>query len=90
MPTEPAADPLEAQLAPLKAELARLADLLAQQGRAEAETLRDGVEAGAERLRARGADGLAQAGGWLRDHPGQALGLAAGCGFLLGLLIGRR
>lgn len=90
MPTDPATDPLETQIAALKAELARLADLLATRGQAEADSLRDTARAEAEKLRIKGAEGVAQAEDWLRGHPGQALGLAAGFGFLLGLLIGRR
>lgn len=87
---EDANDALDSQIADLKAELARLAELLANRGIAEAETLRDTATAGAEKLRARGAEGLSQAEGWMRGHPGQTLGVAAGLGFLLGLLLGRR
>ncbi|HBU15920.1 MAG: hypothetical protein A2092_06380 [Rhodobacteraceae bacterium GWE1_64_9] len=92
MPTrrEDTADLLETQVAELKADLARLAALLADRGQTEAETLRDTARAEAEKLRAKGAEGVAQAEDWLRGHPGQALGIAAGLGFLLGLLLGRR
>lgn len=34
--------------------------------------------------------GYEEARDWTRSHPGQALGIAAGVGFLIGLLVARR
>lgn len=76
----------ETDLETLRAEVARLTAALAALG-ADVSTV---AEEKAERLKTAGADALAGAGGWAKAHPGQTLGLAAGLGFLLGLLIGRR
>lgn len=64
----------------LRAEVARLTAALAALG----------AGAQADRLHAAGAEALANAEDWARAHPGPALGLAAGLGFALGLLIGGR
>ena len=64
----------------------RLLDTLSSLGEAAEETLRtlhDGFEGAEDKVR----DGLEKAEDTIREHPLVAIGLAAGLGFVLGLLM---
>ena len=72
-------DELSAQLDALKADMADLTQTMKNLGVAKVDD-----------ARAHAQDGVDQALDYVRDKPANALAVAAGMGFLIGLLSGRR
>ncbi|GGE20037.1 hypothetical protein GCM10011360_05950 [Primorskyibacter flagellatus] len=99
--TKPTSDDLREQIAVLQADVAKLTRTMGDFGRAQGEQAKAAATRTAEDLRLR-ADhlrqdaeaqlrtGYAQAETAVRDNPAAAVGLAAGIGFVLGLLSSRR
>ncbi|WP_192931089.1 DUF883 family protein [Gemmobacter serpentinus] len=92
---------LEAEIATLREELAQLARTMGDAASSNKAAFVENIEAGAERLRARGEaamEGLQDSAEqcmedarlYVRDNPFTALGIAAGAGLIFGLLLGRR
>jgi ElaB/YqjD/DUF883 family membrane-anchored ribosome-binding protein len=85
---------LAAQVDALKADIAALTQSLGDYGRTQsahlAESARASGEAEYEHLRSKVADLGNQAEDFVVQKPGVALGIAAGIGFLAGLVISRR
>ncbi|SDH43203.1 DUF883 family protein [Pseudomonas panipatensis] len=105
MPRKPdvntARDELMAEFQALVADTEKLLQSSAGLAGEEAEHLRDQLRTGLSKARERidSAQGLLRdqskaavdaTEDYLGDHPWQAVGVAAGVGFLLGLLVGRR
>ncbi len=98
---EPTVEELSRQVEALRADIAAIAETLKGLGRAgtraaadevrdRAEHARAGAEARIEDVHARLDAALAEADRMARDRPATAMGIAAGLGFLVGLLLGRR
>jgi ElaB/YqjD/DUF883 family membrane-anchored ribosome-binding protein len=92
---------LQKQIAALKTDIAALTTTVRDIGknRAEAlrgaaneqvEALREQGEAALRDARTRGQDALSQAEESIRENPATAVGIAAGLGFLFGLIFGRK
>jgi ElaB/YqjD/DUF883 family membrane-anchored ribosome-binding protein len=97
MPTKPETPEmteLQAHLAALRAEIGALAKAVAETAEARArETLKGLTIAGAEPLGEANQEvhkAMKTARSYVEQKPLQAFGIAAGAGFVLGLLIGRR
>ena len=90
----PAAADLQAHLAALRAEVAALARLVAETAEARArDTLKGLAVAGAEPIgeaKEEVLKAMDKARVYANEKPLHALGMAAGAGLILGLLIGRR
>ncbi|EAQ04847.1 hypothetical protein OB2597_06175 [Pseudooceanicola batsensis HTCC2597] len=95
------ADDVKEQIAALQADVAELTRAVAGYGRARGEEARRAANRTADDMRARaekmGHDaeaqlrsGYAQAESAVRENPTAAVGIAAGVGFLLGLISARR
>ncbi|MBY6158519.1 glycine zipper domain-containing protein [Pseudooceanicola nitratireducens] len=95
------ADDVRDQIAALQADMAELTRAVSAYGKAKGEDARAAAELRAEELMTRaekmGRDaeaqlrsGYAQAEGAVRENPAAAVGIAAGIGFVLGLLSTRR
>lgn len=91
------AEAMRAELETLRADVARLTETLAAFGRSGAEALRHqaaGAQTAAgeklDDLRARLADTQGAVQDYAREKPAHAMGIAAGLGLLLGLLLARR
>ena len=92
---------LERQFAALRADVARIAEVLAAMSETGAKTAKDAAAEAFAEFKAKGSDRLHEAStraedamsgvtDFAKEKPLQALGLAAGLGMLLGLLLGRR
>lgn len=99
--TEPSAEDLRQELDRLREDMARIAGTLADLGRhrgeAVADSLRDNAsrlyaagEQRAEDLARRATDAYAECNDMVRRQPATAMGIAAGLGFLAGLLLARK
>lgn len=99
--SEPTLEDLSRQIETLRADLAGIMDTLKALGLAQTRAAAEGVKDHAEAARAAGEEELAalrarldamvvEADRMARDKPVTAMGIAAGFGFLLGLLLGRR
>lgn len=99
--TAPTTEDLAAQVETLKADIATLTKTLSNygksQGRHLAEVAKDGVhnarqkgEEQFENLKGQAADLSRQAEDFVSERPAVSLGIAAGAGFLVGMLTARR
>lgn len=99
--TEPTTAELSAQIDALKTDLAAIAETLTTIGRARGQAVADAARDEAYNLKARGEEKVAelqnhaaeltsQANQMLRENPAAVLGVAAGAGFLVGVLLSRR
>ncbi|MDU9005798.1 DUF883 family protein [Sedimentitalea todarodis] len=97
----PTVGDLAKQIETLQKDIGELTGLMAEMGKAQAARLSDEAEAKAQKLRDKGEgaataaqeqmeDLQAQANEFIRTQPATALGIAAGLGFLFGLLMTRR
>lgn len=100
-PPPPGPEELAAQLETLRRDIAAIADTIQSMGMATGEAAAQGVRARAEAVRDEGAAHLrelqakveaaaGEAGQFARRDPAMAMGIAAGIGFLIGLLVARR
>ncbi len=100
-PAEPTVEDLARQMEALRADLNGIAETLKGLGMARGKAAADDVKSRAEAARAAGEQQieemharleamLAEADKLARDKPITAMGIAAGFGFLLGLMLGRR
>ncbi|MEO8241391.1 MAG: DUF883 domain-containing protein [bacterium] len=87
----------EAQIAALRADIARLSEVLAAMASTGSQNIQDAARQAFADLKAKGEEAADQATGAMDDvtdsvrrHPLQSLGIAAGAGMLIGLLMGRR
>lgn len=98
---DPTIEDLSRQIETLRSDLTELAETLKALGIAQARAAGDEVksragaaraagEARVEELHDRLESMLAEADKLARDRPATAMGIAAGFGFLIGLLLGRR
>lgn len=87
-------DDLSNQIALLKNDIASLTETLGEYGKAKSEEMRDNARSAAndfaETGRAKAIEAQKQAEEFLHAQPGTALGIAAGLGFLVGILTARR
>jgi ElaB/YqjD/DUF883 family membrane-anchored ribosome-binding protein len=101
MARSPETADLAAQLDALRADVRALAETLAQMGDSTSQSLRATLEQSFADLKAKGSATVAEteaklegtlddAATYARQKPLQALGIAAGLGMVLGLLLGRR
>lgn len=92
---------LQEQLRSLRADVAELTTTLGRFSRAQAESLRDQAQEGLRAARTEAEEQLAAAGDfagrkyvetedYIRANPATAIGIAAGVGFLVGLVMSRR
>ncbi|WP_136637248.1 DUF883 family protein [Pseudooceanicola onchidii] len=95
------ADEVRDQIAALQADMAQLTKTVGEYGRARTDEAKAAATRKAEELRSRAdtlrtdaeaqvRQGYAQAETAVRDNPAAAVGIAAGLGFLVGLLSARR
>lgn len=100
-PEEPSTEDLAKQVEALRADLSNIAETLKALGLAQGEAVAEDLRARAEELRRKGeaqydhlharAEGLAEdADRLVREKPAMAMGIAAGFGFLVGLLMSRK
>jgi ElaB/YqjD/DUF883 family membrane-anchored ribosome-binding protein len=100
-PESPSVEDLSQQIKDLKADVAKLVETLGSMAKAEGEDLTEDMRARAEKLRKAGAARTAEAEARLselaseaevlaRERPAAAMGVAAGVGFVLGLILARR
>lgn len=98
---EPSPGELSAQIEALKADIAGIAETLGALGKARGASLVGGAQDAAYTLKARGEEKVAQlqqraasmtaqAEDAVRENPQTALGIAAGLGFLFGVILSRR
>lgn len=98
---EPSVGDLAKQIETLQKDIGELTGLMAEMGKARAARLSDEAEAQAQKLREKGESAAtaakehvedlhAQTNAFIRSQPATALGIAAGLGFLFGLLTTRR
>lgn len=98
---EATTEDLQKQVEALRADLGNIAETLKALGLSQGEAMADDLRARAEELRRKGeaqyahlharAEGLAEdADRMLREKPAMAVGIAAGFGFLVGLLMTRK
>jgi len=87
-------DELADQIALLKKDITSLTETLGSYGKAKSEEMRDTARTAADELseagRAKAMEAQKQAEEFLRTQPGTALGIAAGLGFLVGIITARR
>lgn len=87
-------DELADQIAGLKKDIAALTDSLGSYGKSKSEEMRNNARTAADDLteagRAKALEAQLQAEEFLKTQPGTALGIAAGLGFLVGLITARR
>ena len=99
--SDPTLKEVSIQLEALKTDLANLTEAVGDYGKSRIERTRDGVkstaratkertEEGIEQLRGEAAQYAREAEAMVRQQPGAALGIAAGVGFLAGLIVSRR
>lgn len=98
---QPSVSELSTQLEALKADVKALTDTLTQLGKAKGQEFADAARYEAQALREKGEQKFADLHGraselgdntsqMVRENPATALGVAAGMGFLLGLILSRR
>lgn len=98
---EPTVEDLARQIETLRGDVEKLVETLGTLGRAQGAEFADDLRARTEEIRRKGAARAAEAEARLselseeaamlaRDRPAAAMGLAAGIGFLLGLMLTRR
>jgi len=89
------------QISVLQKDIAELTRIVSDYGKAQGEYLKSSAQSRAETLKsdaerrlrqteAQARDAWAQAEGAVRENPAGAVGLAAGIGFLVGLIMARR
>ena len=87
-------DDLSDQIALLKKDIASLTETLGEYGKAKSEEMRDNARNAANDFadtgRLKAMEAQKQAEEFLQAQPGPALGIAAGIGFLVGLVTARR
>jgi len=87
-------DELSEQIALLKMDIASLTETLGDYGKAKSDEMRDTARTAAHDLseagRAKAMEAQKQAEEFLQTQPGTALGIAAGLGFLVGIVTARR
>ncbi|MAY89094.1 MAG: hypothetical protein CML02_20515 [Pseudooceanicola sp.] len=87
-------DDLSKQIATLRKDLSNLTSSVAEYGRAKTDDLKTGAmvkgSEAVDEVTARAREAQAQANQFITTQPGLALGIAAGAGFLVGLLTSRR
>ncbi|MFG6566876.1 YqjD family protein [Sulfitobacter sp. 1A13679] len=87
-------DDLSDQIALLKKDIASLTETLGDYGKARSEEMRDNARNAANDFadtgRLKAMEVQQQAEEFLKTQPGTALGIAAGIGFLVGLVTARR
>ena len=87
-------DDLSNQIALLKNDIASLTETLGEYGKAKSEEMRDNARSAAndfaETGRAKAMEAQKQAEEFMHAQPGTALGIAAGLGFLVGIVTARR
>lgn len=81
---------LRAQFQALKSEIADLSTTLAEIGRTGVDVLKEGATGAQTAAGEKLADARGEVEAYARDKPVQAMGMAAGLGLLLGLLLARR
>lgn len=93
-PKQVTVDELADQIALLKKDIASLTETLGSYGKAKSEEMRDNARSAADDMsqaaRAKAMEAQIQAEEFLKTQPGTALGIAAGLGFLVGLITARR
>ncbi|SMY10279.1 DUF883 family protein [Flavimaricola marinus] len=93
----PDIDDLANQIATLKSDLAGLTEMMAEMGRSKKNQAQERIEETFSTARAAGAEKLAEArtrathmsddvGDFIHQQPATALGIAAGLGFLVGMI----
>lgn len=98
---EPTVEDLSAQMETLRADMAQIVETMGALSRAKtgeaaealAETAAELRRRGEEQLaaaREKGSEALESATGYVRSHPAESLAVAAGLGFVVGLLLRRR
>ncbi|MCD1627593.1 MAG: DUF883 family protein [Paracoccaceae bacterium] len=98
---KPTTDDISEQLATLREDVAALTTTLRDLTRAEAQDAakgakrmagkaREGVEHEYERLQKQAGDAVDHADALIREKPAMAMGIAAGVGLLVGLMLSRR
>lgn len=98
---KPTADDLGKQMEILRADVAKLTETLTDLTRAEARyaangakrvvrKARDGVEHEYDKLQHQALEAVDQADALIREKPAMAMGIAAGVGLLVGLMMSRR
>ncbi|MDF0600842.1 DUF883 domain-containing protein [Psychromarinibacter sp. C21-152] len=94
-------DELKAQIETLKADMSSLTGTVRDMGRTRAEALRGAAseqanawrgqgEEAVRRARAKGQEAYGSAEASIRENPATAVGIAAGVGFLTGLILSRK
>lgn len=97
----PTVGDLAKQIETLQKDIGELTGLMAEMGKAQAARLGEEAEARAQKMKQKGDEAAseakaqaehlhAQANDFIRTQPATALGIAAGIGFLIGLLMTRR
>lgn len=85
---------LSDQITLLKRDIASLTETLGEYGKAKSEEMRDTARGAAQDLsdagRLKAMEAQKQAEEFLQTQPGTALGIAAGLGFLVGIITARR
>ena len=85
---------LSDQIAILKSDIASLTGTLSEYGKAKttqaAQTAKDAAADAVTEARVKALDAQAQAEDFIRTQPATALGIAAGVGFLVGMITSRR
>lgn len=74
----------------LRKDVGRLAQAANKAARAEAKSAGHRLEMIGKDLRARVSDGAERTVETIREHPGAAIGIAAGAGLLIGVMLARR
>lgn len=98
--TDPSIDDIAAQISALKSDLAGLTELMTEFGKAQGRTLGARANEAGDTLRARGRhetdklqaqahDLYDQTNDFVVRQPGAALGIAAGLGFVIGMILRR-
>lgn len=84
--TDPTTEDLAQQIELLKGDISRLADTLGAYGSARGRDMRDSAEARVHELRGQAEAKVDDLETYVRENPVTALGIAAGLGFLFGIL----
>ncbi len=87
---EPTVEDLSARIAELQAEIAAMSADLKEKGAQFADGLRARGEQAASEAKSRAQHALGDAETAMRENPATAMAVAAGVGFLLGVLLSRR
>ncbi|WP_172300289.1 YqjD family protein [Pseudoruegeria sp. HB172150] len=81
---------LQAQIATLKADITALTETMKTMGKTRAAQLREQGEAAVGQAKVKGLEAYEQAEASVRENPAMAVGIAAGVGFLVGVILGRK